>query len=203
MRLGFYAQGQGPHLDIAKHLIASARKVMPNVDLVQLTDDKTPRLEGVKAIRIAGEMPMGVRRVSHYATLEGEWVFLDTDVIFRKSVEDVFKKAFDVAVVSREGTYMHGSDYAKAMPYNFGVVFSRSPRYWRTVLSGLRTLPKELQEWGGEQLVTCELARRKDFNVEVLPSGYNFTPEKREDDVSGAAILHLKGPRKAWITTYL
>jgi hypothetical protein len=202
VRIGFFTQGQGPHTDIAKHLIASARKHMPHVDLVQLTDESTPRLEGVKAIRIAGEMPMGVRRLSHYATLEGEWVFLDTDVIFRKDVREVFEKPFDVAVVSREGTYMDGTEYAKVMPYNFGVVFSRSPRFWRMVLTGVRTLPKQLQEWGGEQLVTCELAKRKDFHVEVLPSAYNFTPEKRDEDVSHAAIIHGKGGRKVWLADW-
>jgi hypothetical protein len=201
VKIGFYAQGEGPHLDIAKHLIASVKAVMPDVEVFQLTDEKTPCLEGAEALRISGEMPMGVRRLSHYAALQGDWCLVDSDVVFRKDVRDVFWKSFDVALVSRDGTYMAGTDYAAAMPYNFGVVFSRSPRFWRMALSGLKTLPVKLQEWEGEQFVTCELAKRNDFKVEILPCRYNFTPHKKTDDVSEVSILHFKGPRKAWITT--
>ncbi len=203
MRIGFFVTGEGPHLEIAKHLISSAHKVMPDVPIFQLTDTETPILRGAEGIRVGGEMPMGVRRLTHYTRLNGDWLFLDTDVLFKRDVRSVFDKPFDVAVVSREGTYMHGTEYAKAMPYNFGVMFSRSPKFWQVVLKGLQTLPPQMREWEGEQMVTCALAQRPDFKVEVLPSAYNFTPGRREDDVSHVSILHLKGPRKAWITTYL
>jgi hypothetical protein len=200
VKIGFFAQGEGPHLDIAKHLIASAQAVMPDVELFQLTDEKTPPL--AEAIRLAGDMPMGIRRLKHYAALTGDWCFVDTDVVFRKDIRDVFEKSFDVALASRDGTYMAGTEYAKAMPYNFGVVFSRSPRFWRVALAGLKTLPAKMQEWEGEQFVTCELAKRNDFNVRILPCTYNFTPHQKADDMTAVHIAHYKGPRKAWITMH-
>lgn len=202
MKIGFFATGEGPHLDIAKHLVASAQKHMPEVPVVFLTDETT-QFPGVEVIRLPGKMPMGVRRLTHYSKLEGEWLFTDTDLLFRKDVRPVFDKPFDVALATREGTVWHGSDYAKTYPYNTGVIFSRNRQFWRMALRGLFALPETMQEWGGEQYVTGALAQRKDFKVEILPSSYNFTPETRDEDVSHAHILHLKGPRKAWITTYL
>lgn len=200
MRIGFYAQGEGPHLHIAKHLIESARRLMPGVGLYLLTDGETS-IEGVEAIRIPEDMPMGVRRVTHYSQLEGDWVFLDTDVVFRKDVRHVFQQAFDVALASREGTYMHGTKYAEIMPYNFGVVFSRCPKFWEVLLKHLKTLPAEMKEWGGEQRIMCEMAKAKGspFDVRILPSAYNFTPHKEDDDMSHACVVHMKGPRKAWL----
>jgi hypothetical protein len=205
LRVGFYAEGSGPHLAIAKHLIASVRKHMPDVEIAMLTDGVTEAPMGVEAIRIAEDMPMGVRRLTHYSRLKGDWVFVDTDVVFRKDVSDVFAKPFDVAVASREGTYMAGTQYAELMPYNFGVVFSKNPEFWGMLLPHLRKMSPEEQRWGGEQLLTCQLIHQQDscFSVEILPSAYNFTPYRQEDDVSHAAILHLKGARKGWITTYL
>jgi hypothetical protein len=202
MRIGYFAVGAGPHLDIAKHLIASVKRVMPKVEIFQLTDETTPVLEGAKAVRSAGNMPMGIKRLEHYANLSGEWCFVDTDVLFRKDVQDVFEKPFDVALVSREGTYMHGTEYAQLMPYNFGVVFSKNAEFWKALLPHMKKLSPEMQRWGGEQFLTCQLAGTDGhFSVEILPSTYNFTPLKKDDDISEVAILHLKGPRKAWITT--
>lgn len=175
---------------------------MPDVELALLTDDKTPAFDGIEAIRIGGDVPMGVRRMMHYA-MPGEWLFLDTDVVFRKDVRHVFDKPFDVAVATRDGTYMQGTQYAELMPYNTGVVFSRNPEFWKKLVPELRKLSPDYQRWGGEQMLIGMLVKAGIFQTEILPSAYNFTPEKRDEDVSHAAILHLKGPRKAWITTYL
>lgn len=184
----------------AQTLIASVAKAMPDVEVFQLTDGNCPQV--CKVIRIRGDMPMGVRRLKHYANLEGDWLFLDTDILVKKDVRHVFERKFDVALASRAGTFMEGTEYAKAMPYNFGVVFSRSPEFWRMGLGLLQSLPKKYQEWEGEQRVTCEMAshKRSPFKVEILDSSYNYTPQAKDEDLSEKHILHLKGPRKAWIS---
>jgi hypothetical protein len=204
LQIGFFGQGEGPHLDIAHHLIASAKEVMPDVDIYQLTDDKTPILEGARAVRLGGDMPMGVRRMELCASLPGEWVFCDTDIVFKKDVRGVFRKPFDIALASREGTIWAGSEYAKVMPFNTGVIFSKNPKFFQMLLPNLKAMTPAMQEWGGEQFMVNELVRHQDspFSVEILPSSYNFTPATREEDVSHASILHYKGPRKAWITTH-
>ncbi len=199
MKIGFYAQGVGEHLEIAKHLIASAKRVMPDVPVFQLTDMDTPAL--CPAIRLPENIPMGVRRLQHYATLRGDWCFVDSDVIFQRDVRSVFDDGFDVAVVSRIGTYMENSVYTKTFPYNFGVVFSRCQEFWASCLPILQKMTPALQEWEGEQRAMCEIAASGPFKIEVLPSEYNFTPKTREEDFSDKAIIHYKGMRKAWITT--
>jgi hypothetical protein len=200
VRVGFFAQGEGEHLHIAKHLIKSCQKVMPDVEVFQLTDDKTPAL--AEAIRIGGDIPMAVRRITHHSTLEGDWLFVDTDCVIRKDVRSVFDDPFEIAVTDRKGSIWEKSPYGMVMPYNMGVTFSRSPGFWKIVLENLLTLPEKYQQWEGDQRVVCEMIRAG-FPVKVLPGKvYNYTPEVRGDKAEHAAILHLKGPRKHWIEDY-
>lgn len=199
MRIGFFVQGED-HLQYARLLLASAHRAMPGTEVLQLTNGSCPEI--TRAIRIPGEMPMGVRRLKHYANLEGDWLFLDTDILIKKDVGHVFDKPFDIALASRDGTAWAGTEYAKVMPYNFGVVFSRNREFWKQALAALQCAPKQLQEWEGEQRITCEMAthKRSPFGVEILSSDYNYTPKIREENLEGRFILHLKGPRKAWMS---
>lgn len=197
MRIGFFVQDEGIHWDCARYLIESVRRTMPAVEVFQLTNDSCPVVPGSQAIRIPGLMPMGLRRIQHYSQLEGEWCFCDTDVLFMEDVRDVFGANFDVAVSSRDGSGLEGSKYAKDFPYNFGVVFSRSPEFWKTALKAMKMLPPAMQEWEGEQWVTGKMVNSGRFPVKVLPRAYNFTPEG--GDYAGAKILHMKGPRKKLI----
>lgn len=186
-------------MDIAKYLIESSRRVMPDVEVVQLTDNKTPQLEGATCIRLGGDMPMAVRRVSHHASLGGEWLFVDTDCVIRKDVRGVFADDFEVALTDRKGSMWEKSPYGMVMPYNMGVTFSRSPEFWGKVLQYLIRLPRKFQDWEGDQRVVCEMALAG-YPVKVLPGRiYNYTPEKRDDRTDHAAILHFKGHRKLWI----
>jgi hypothetical protein len=202
MRVGFFVQGVGPHLDIGKYLVASCKRVMPDVQVFQLTDEKTPVLDGAECIRIDGVMPMAVRRMTHHSRLEGEWLFVDTDCVIRKDVRPVFEEDFEIAVTDRKGSMWEKTPYGMVMPYNMGVTFSRSPSFWGEALKYLKTLPEKFQEWEGDQRVVCEMVRAG-FPVKVLPGKvYNYTPEVRGDKALQASILHMKGPRKSWIEDY-
>lgn len=199
MRVGFFAQGDGEHLHIAKHLIRSCREVMPGAEICQLTDTHTPILEGATGVRLGGDMPMAVRRVSHHAMLSGEWLFVDTDCVLLKDVAHVFDEDFEVALTDRKGSMWEKSPYGMVMPYNMGVTFSRSPEFWGKVLQYLITLPAKYQQWEGDQRVVCEMVAAG-YPAHILPGRiYNFTPEERGADMSHAAIAHFKGPRKQWI----
>ena len=145
-------------------------------------------------------MPMAMRRVSLHSMCKGDWLFVDTDIIFRKSVYNVFDDDFDIALTDRKGTITHEGDYAKIMPYNIGVVFSRKPDFWKMVEIYLARFTLPYQNWEGDQRVVCELAKPKYcFNVKILPGAiYNYPP-KREDDPQDASIMHYKGNRKKWL----
>ena len=200
MRVGFFVQGSGVHWDVAKTLISSCRKAMPDVEIVQLTDLQTPAHEGVSVVRMGGDLPMAVRRMSLHAMLSGEWLFIDTDCVIRKDVRHVFDdKDFGVALTDRVGSLVGASPYGEKMPYNIGVVFSRDPRFWGEVVLNLLTLPTRAQEWEGDQLVVAEMVRAG-WPVKVIPGRvYNFTPELGHESVDHASIVHFKWRRKEWI----
>lgn len=208
MKIGFYYQyttpGSEMHLHIAKHLIASAKKHMPDVPVIQLTDEHSDTLYGVDEVRrIGGDLPMAVRRMTHHASLDGDWLFVDTDVVIQQDVSDVFKEAFDVALTDRMGTDLEGTPYAVAMPFNMGVTFSRCPKFWEEAKTRLKALHHDLQVWEGDQYVVCRMANEclhgnGDYRVKVLPGRiYNYPPSK-QDDYAHASIVHFKGrARKA------
>jgi hypothetical protein len=133
-----------------------------------------------------------------HASLTGDWLFVDTDVVFQKDVRHVFDSEFDIACTDRKGTVWDNTWYSDLMPFNMGVTFSRRPEFWQAVLEDLKDMPLKFQKWEGDQLAVGKLYR--DWNTKVLPGlVYNFTPVEREEDRSHAAIVHFKGPRKDWI----
>lgn len=199
MRVAFYCESAGPHLEIGKLFVASVNKAMPGVEVFHLTNETCPEIDGAKPIRLPNDMPMGIRRLTHYAQLEGKWLLCDSDVIVQKDVRHVFNGPVDVAVVSRKGTPLEGTDYEKAFPYNFGVVFSDSQKFWNAGLELLKKAPPALQQWEGEQHVLGHLADGGGYRVAILPNKYNWTPLSRDEDVSDKYIVHYKGPRKKWL----
>jgi hypothetical protein len=114
-----------------------------------------------------------------------------------------FEKPFDIALATRKGTVWEKSVYSALQPYNFDVLFSRSPQFWKAALKMMRKTPPNLQDNGAEQLVMNLLVASQLFNVEILPCGYNFTPKFMDEDVEHASVLHLKGGRKGWIPAFV
>lgn len=205
MRIGFFALNE-PHLSLARHLIFSARKGMPGVEVWHLTDAICPHLpDADNCKRVGGDMPMAIRRMTLQSRCEGEWLFVDSDVVIRKDVSEVFAQKFDVALTDRIGTDMAGTKYAEEMPYNLGVTFSRSPEFWIAARSLLYTATPELQEWCGDQMIIAKMMETNHhfgFNVKVLPGyKYNFPPKSLDDPkTADASILHFKGARKSMIS---
>jgi len=201
VRVGFYLCGDDPaYHAMARLCIASVRKSMPGVEVHHLTDENTPEIEGVDSTRMfKGDYPLAVRRMLHNAACEGEWLFIDCDVIVQKDVRHVFDYEFDVALTDREGTITNEAAYAAVMPYNLGVSFSRSQRFWMFIVEHLQNAPEKWQQWEGDQRLICEFIKQKKmpFKVQVLP-GYEYNyPPKHPGDGTHASIVHYKGQRKA------
>ena len=190
----------------ARAMVASARKVMPYEEIVQFTDMTTKPLKGVDAVRRKPSEPMGLLRMRHCAGVDGEWLFVDTDVIFQQPVTAVFKKTnWDIAVTSRNWTHVkHAVGFSQRMPFNTGVVFSRCPQFWGEVYTRLRCLDPEQQEFMGEQQIICEVAADTDrYKIKYLSGAvYNCPPEvpgknpTSAETEAAAAILHYKGKER-------
>lgn len=196
----------------AKALMASVRRLMPGVEVVQFTDETTGAVEGVDAVRRLPREPLAVLRVRHQGAVTGEWLFVDTDVVIQREVRPVFDAPFDVAVTSRNWTHLKLiQNFAELMPFNTGVVFSRSPKFWAAVLAKMDKYSERLQAWMGDQQAICDvIASRGRFRVVILKgTRYNFPPAIDPDAEAlkaqrKASILHFKGVERkvlldAWV----
>jgi hypothetical protein len=203
MRVGFWAMGEGPHLDCARYLVESVKFYMPGVEVSHITDAKTPRSKWAdRIVRVGADVPMAMKRIMAHATLPGEWLYIDTDCILRRDVRLVLEDDFDVALTDRVGSIYEHGPYGKLMPYNMGVTFSKNPKFWGEVLSRMSALQDSYKEWEGDQLVVGMLAKEWP-KVKILPGHvFNYSPDKRGDKAEHAAIVHLKGNRKGWMEDY-
>ncbi len=183
-------------------MVASVRRVMPDIHVVQMTDMATEKITGVDEVRRKDyDGKLMTFRMAHLADVAENFITLDTDVIVQKDLRHVFDLSFDVALTKRTGAVMsaNGVDLAKEMPYNTGVMFSKSRHFWKCTVEVLKELNPETHKWWGDQLSVRVVADSGIFSVKELPcEQFNYTPKSLHDrpDVS---VIHYKGERKAWM----
>lgn len=192
----------GEDVTLPTLMVESALKAMPGVNIIQMTDDVTPVIKGVTSVvRKPYDGYLMTFRMQHLADLKGDWITLDTDVIVRKDLREVFKQEFDVALTRRYGTILSpdGIDIVEAMPYNTGVMFSRNRQFWVNCYKTLIYMPESAHKWWGDQLSVRLAAESNRFNVlELNCDTYNYTPTS-EQDFKDVYALHFKGNRKEWM----
>ena len=173
---------------------------MPGVAIVHLTDDTSPQVRGTDGVRRLPNGPMLGVRLQHYAHPAGEWLLVDTDVLLRGDVRAIFDRRFDVALTDRHWPHLGPGVDTTVMPYNTGVVFSRSAAFWRAVLEQWRAYPEAERDWLSEQRAVADVVRTGAFAIEVLPGAtYNYPPDPDARDLAfrdRALVWHCKGPRK-------
>lgn len=172
------------------------------LEVVQLTDLDSPRVVGVDdCIRAdRGSAPLMYWRAQRYAEYGMPGVYVDTDLMFRRDPSPVFGLDFDVALTKRDQSIMDktGREIGHLMPFNGGVLFVRTPRFLDRVATVMRPMGPELRKWYGDQLAIARVA--DEFATVNLPvEVYNYTPKRRDDDISRAWIVHYKGERKDWM----
>lgn len=185
-------------------LRASVTQAMPGVSCVHLTDITTPLLGEGRRYPASSRIALACLQL-YAAAGSGDWLFIDTDVLMRRDVREVFQQSFDVAVATREGTLLEkevGTKFMAGMPHNKGAVFSRCPAFWHAAADLLASQPEKRQHWMGDQWALNALIAERTYAVHVLPNAFNYPPQARDEDVRDKAILHFKGPkRKDWMLT--
>ncbi len=202
----FHVDRDAGSRELAEIMVESARAVMPDSRIVQMTDMTTPPIEGVDdVLRKTPDGGITYFRMLHMSKYPpGDVLFVDTDVVFNRDVSCVFESEFDVALAPRtqelnitdSDVFDKDEDASERMPYNIGVMFSRSSDLWKRVEKENR---KYKDEWFGDQLSFAEVVG--EFAVkEIDPAVYNYTPEYVLEDTTFKAIVHYKGPhRKKWM----
>jgi hypothetical protein len=206
MRVGFFTMFQRdprPFMHAAA-LVREIRRTMPGVEVHQFTDLTTPEVPDVSTttrFKVGGVIE---GRMRAYASLTGEWLLLDTDVSVRQDVRDIFAdRCFDVALADRNWPHLaQGERLLQEMPFNTGVVFLRSDRFWSLVAAVWEEYPADKRDWYSEQRAVYEVVRTGQFRVKILPGMiYNYPPVADEAPPP-AALIHYKGERKEALTRH-
>lgn len=185
-------------------MIASVRDVL-GWPIVQMTDEDCPQLEGVdEVVRKPYYGLLSKCRMDHLRDYpHDEMLILDTDIIVKRDVSHVFDRDFDVALTKRYRPVRTetGYDMAKIYPYNCGVMFSRSRKFWKDCTDFLENdVPIEYSQWMGEQLSMNVVAESAQYNVyDLRVEDYNWTPAEAGQISDTAYIWHFKGNRKEWM----
>lgn len=204
----------GDDLELPAIMVASVRKVLGAVRIVQFTDGNTPKVPGVNNVirKSFQDRLLMSFRLEHMADFDHEEaIFLDTDIVVMHDIRFVFERDFNVALTRRGGTiqllaadpyakYFPSGNVVDYMPYNSGVIFSTANDFWARCLELCRSLPTELQIWFGDQIAIKAVADSGDYMVADLSCDeFNYSPVSAEDRPENAHILHFKGKRKEWM----
>lgn len=202
IRLVFYLVGEDLERSRqALMMLASARRWM-DVWAVQHTDLETPALEGVdEVIRTQAHEPMLLHRAKMLISEgDGEFLNVDTDMIFLSDTSEVFGQQFDVAMPRRKWNLVPGKTPRQL--YN-GVTFSRSGKFWRDCYQyRCETVGDHgMWEWKyADRSLTSASRGVKTLDLDARI--YNYQPVGRSDDVYGRKILHFKAWRKELMDAY-
>lgn len=205
MTIGFFTvlRRDPQHALHAVGLVESIRRAGGDHQIVQLTDETTPAVTGVDDVRRLPAGPMLERRLEHYSTCDGDWLLVDTDVQILVDVGSIFCGQFDLAVADRNWPGIpQGDATMHTMPFNTGVVFSRTAAFWQDVLAAWRAFSPDQRDWMSEQRAFYQVVRTGAYRVLILPGEiYNYPPRRANDPCTAVRIAHYKGgERKIWLT---
>lgn len=183
---------------IVRAMVKSVRQHM-DCEIVQLADMTTPKLDCVDSVQRLEGTVVSSFLARHLSQLEGDTLYLDYDTVVREDVSSVFHFDFDLAITKRTRKEIESRPVFMACPHNVGVMFSRSQEFWRQMARRYDSRTDD-PTWMKFQIVLTESLNALDFNIlELLSERYNYTPETKDEDLSNRAIVHYKGPRKAWM----
>lgn len=207
----FYVNRTGDDA-LARIMVESCRQHMPGIKVTQLTDRITEDVPGVDmVVRRDPEPGIMYFRSCHMAEYRHKAaIFLDHDTVVLKDLRPVFDEPFDVALTQRQNTSLYIDEVpdlidpmenaAEKMPYNMGVMFSRSNKLWEEHRKLHSQMGETGRQWYGEQIALANILGSGRYKLKVLSEDYNYSPSMPLEDVEGRAVLHFKGPiRKQWM----
>lgn len=191
--------------DLARIMVASARRVMPDVKVKMLTDPKTAPIDGVdeilrRSIKGWAWIPW---LVDFCAQLRGEVLYMDTDVVIQKDLRALFEVPADIVLTSRGPKEIEG----RQMPFLFGCVAYRNADFWIEVRDRVLAM-KDVADlaWWGSQVAVYDMwmeeqnGRGKWDIASVSCEQHNYTPKNPMEVPADKWVLHYKGrKRKAWM----
>lgn len=192
--------GKPDYAAMAENMVQSVIEILPDAHIVQMTSPTTMSIPGisqrVERVVRKDNAPLMIYRLEHLANLpHEEMLLLDIDVVMQRDPWQVFDTAFDMCFTKRDrDVTVDGKSIAAAMPYNIGVMFSRSQQFWREAHRYVQALSPEHQQWWGDQLAVKHLVDSGRYKIhEVSADPYNYSPLVPSEDVRRKFMVHWKG----------
>jgi hypothetical protein len=195
VRVVFIQYGLG-NIELAEMMVASCKK--HGYEVIQLSDEKAPRIGGISCLRAPMNEPRMLWRMRRLLEVEPPYVMLDTDMLVAKDISDGF--GGDVALTWRARHMIFPFEEKKAlrMPYNGGVIFVSNQDFIKECLKEMEAQEPRYQDWYGDQLALVKVAESGRFKVkELRDEKWNFVPDSNGHEIPDIRIWHYKGMRKA------
>ena len=176
----------GENTDIPSRLVESIRLVMGDyVDVIQLTDKKTPKVLGVSRVQRSDLSPfIMVARLQAYSQVkepEETIFFCDADSLFISPLELNFqntsllltKRGVDGLINDRYPEFypeFTGKRLAEVMPFLFGAIATRDDQsdFFDSLLNICMGLPVRFHRWYGDQYALASLVESGKVNYGLL-----------------------------------
>ena len=191
------------------YTIASIRKNMPGATIVQLTNETFPAAPGVdEALRYPFEgdfIEWAYGALLKLFEREQDVLQIATDILIMKDVRDVFVKHEKMQIGACRYPYQDRKDGAYCGDVNFvragyGGIFAEALKIYKTYA--------HKDGWEGGQYSFLDASKLQWMNVPTYPvealdyDTYCRTPQKPDENMEDAAIIHFRGWRKNWMIAY-
>lgn len=211
----------GDDIAMPQAMVASLRAHNPGAEIIQVTDDTTPVLDGVtwSVVTEGDRAHLMEWRTRGFAELglPDTAMYLDTDMIVHKPIhpDDLLGDAH-IAVCRRHfgraGIFnpsQRGQDYSEyagktmdeVYPYLGCCTITASSAAWEELTDLYAELPPKYHVWYGDQEVLREYVQSLPATwVEYLPESHYACLPEYLPQFPHPAIVHYKGKRKALLT---
>lgn len=199
------------------YFIDSIKRHMPNVNIVQFTDQTTERVDGVTDV-VRFDLPEPYTYASHPKILLWclcrspftEMINVDADIIFNGDVTPAAEGDFDVAICTRAVDKVVSEAFIRAHKYNGGFMVTKNLDFWKRWLEEtekqdyikdnvLRIKEADFKFSSGQQ-VLAKVIDSGEFNIKFLNGEvFNRSPNFKGENNSFTKVWHFKGPRKEWM----
>ncbi len=194
--------GEVSSVERARYTIGSVRKNIPGAKIVQLSNDTFPGIEGVDEVLrhpYRGDFIMwGFGAMIKLCERPENILQIATDVLVCKNVRDVFNDDFHVAACRypakdrNDNAFCGDVDFIKP---GGGEIFNQALAVYQSF--------RVKDGWEGGQ--TAFLRATIDTSLTIKELDYDTycrTPDKQQDNLDEAALIHFRGPRKLWMIDY-
>lgn len=196
---------------LVHEMVTSARAVMPDVKITQISDSKTPIYPGADALFNA-EVECTKDDVTYFkGHFMAEFARQCTDDLILCDVDLIWQKPVDFKKQSAAMSLLYRKNMP-SMPYNTGLILSRSQysaEHWDDYIQVIDSLAANgMGTWFCDQIAAAICWNNvtiQDFPaVDNLPMDeWAYAPTGPNDDGGkDAYAYHLKGDRKKWLRNF-